>query len=234
MDIALARLSNQLLGSRKKKSPAEVVAWLGAVQAQDYHPARWALGLRMPQATDAGIEKAHNEGQILRTHVMRPTWHFLVPQDLRAVQALTAPRAHAGNAAMQRKLELDGKLLARCHRVLADCLAEKRIQAFGQRLAYILMHAEFEALICSGPRRGKQFTYALVEDRAPKAKALPQEEALAQLFPRPRARAAEGLRLVVRAHAAGRAAGLGAGGRQAAARNRRRQHLLAVLGHGDR
>jgi hypothetical protein len=195
MDIVRARLSNQLLGSDKKSLPAEVVAWLGAVQAQDFAAAKWALGLRLRQATDADIEKAYDAGEILRTHVMRPTWHFLVPQDIRAVQALTAPRALAANASMLRKLELDAKLLSRCHRVLADalgggrhltrselsaCLAEKRIRASGQRLAYILMHAEFSALICSGPRKGRQFTYALVEERAPKSRVLPPEEALAR------------------------------------------------------
>ncbi len=195
MDIVRARLSNQLLGGTKKETPGEVVAWLGAVQAQDFAAAKWALGLRLHQATDGAVEKAFNEGAILRTHVMRPTWHFLTPQDIRSVQALCAPRAQAGMAAGYRRLELDGKLLSRCHRVLADALgggrqltrselsarlAEKRIQASGQRLSYILMHAEFEALICSGPRKGRQFTYALVEERVPKAAVLSAEEALAQ------------------------------------------------------
>ncbi len=195
MDIARARLSNQLLGSRKKQTPAEVVAWLGAVQAQDFAAAKWALGLRLQQATEAAIEEAFNAGAILRTHVMRPTWHFLIPRDLRSVQALSAPRAQARMAAGYRKLELDHRLLWRCHRVLADALgggrhltrselsahlAEKGIQAAGQRLSYILMHAEFEALLCSGPRRGRQFTYALVEERTPKADLLSAEESLAQ------------------------------------------------------
>jgi len=195
MDIAQARLSNQLLGRVKKKTPGEVVAWLGAVQAQDFAAAKWALGLRLERSTDADIEKAYNAGEILRTHVMRPTWHFLAPQDIRAVLALTAPRVQAGNATQYRKLELDGKLLSRCRRVLAEALrggqhltrselasrlAEKSIEAKGQRLAYILMHAEFEALICSGPRIGKQFAYALLEERVPKAGALSPEQALAE------------------------------------------------------
>jgi hypothetical protein len=195
MDIARARLSNQLLEGAKKGTPGEVVAWMGAVQAQDFAAAKWSLGMRMDRATDIGIEEAFNDGRILRTHVMRPTWHFLIPQDIRGLQALTAPRAQAGLAAGCRKLELDARLLSRSLQALADalrggrtltrselsaCLAEKRIQATGQRLAYILMYAEFAALICSGPRRGRQFTYALLQERAPKAKALAPEEALAQ------------------------------------------------------
>jgi hypothetical protein len=230
MDIARARVSNQLLGSRKKQTPAEVVAWLGAVQAQDFAAAKWALGLRLRQATEETIEEAFNAGLILRTHVMRPTWHFLTPQDLRSVQALSAPRAQAGMAAGYRKLELDHRLLRRCHRVLADALgggrhltrselsarlAEKGIQASGQRLSYILIHAEFEGLICSGPRRGKQFTYASEEERAPRA-------------------AGKGLRLVVRTDAAGGAARPGAGGGAAAARIREWRHLLAFPRHRRR
>ena len=171
------------------------MSWLGAVQAQDFAAAKWALGLRLQRSMDAEVEKAYNAGQILRTHVMRPTWHFLAPQDIRAVLALTAHRVRAGSAAMHRKLELDGRLLSRCHRVLtaalrdgqhltrtelADRLAAAKIEARGQRLAYILMDAEFAALICSGPRKGKQFTYALLEERVPKTRALSSEEALAQ------------------------------------------------------
>lgn len=195
MDIAQARLSNQLLGNKKMRTPGEVVAWLGAVQAQDFAAAKWALGRRLQRGTDAEVEKAYKAGEILRTHAMRPTWHFLAPQDIRAVLALTAPRVQAGNAAMHRKLGLDGRCLSRCHRVFAEALrggqhltrtelasrlAEEGIEVKGQRLAYILMNAEFEALICSGPRKGKQFTYALLEERVPETRALSPEEALAQ------------------------------------------------------
>jgi len=194
LDIAPARLSNQLLSERKCKTPGEVVAWLGAAQAQDFAAAKWALGLRMQQATDADIENAFNDGAILRTHVMRPTWHFVAPQDIRSLLALTAPRVHAANAHMYRKLELDDDLLSRCRAIftkalrdkkyltrseLANHLAENRIKAAGQRLAYIIMHAELETLICSGPRRGKQFTYALLEERAPQPKKFRRDEALA-------------------------------------------------------
>ena len=94
---------------------------------------------------------------------------------------------------MHRNLGLDGRLLARCHRVLARALEghtyltrkelatrieSARIKAAGQRLAYILMHAEFEALICSGPRKGKQFTYALLEERVPPCAPWTPEETL--------------------------------------------------------
>ena len=60
-----------------------MVAWLGAMQAQDFAAAKWALGLRLQRSTDAEVEKAFNDGAILRTHVMRPTWHFVAPADIR-------------------------------------------------------------------------------------------------------------------------------------------------------
>ena len=196
MDVAQARLSSQLLGKAKLSKPGEVVAWLGAVQAQGFAAAKWALGLRMHKAAVSDIEKAFDHGEILRTHVMRPTWHFVAPQDIRELLALTAPRVHAVNAQMYRRLELNDDCLSRCRAVLrkalrgnnhltrpelANRLLENRIQAAGQRLAYILMYAELEALICSGPRRGKQFTYALLDERAPRAKGSDGDQALARL-----------------------------------------------------
>lgn len=174
VNIVQARLANQLLAGTKRRHPGEVVSWLGAVQAQDFAAAKWAVGLRTYGAADADVEAAFNEGAILRTHVMRPTWHFVAPEDLRSLLALTAPRVHQANARRYRTLGLDGSLLVRCHRAvtqalrdrtyltradLAGRLREHHIEASGQKLAYILMHAELEGLICSGPRRGKQLTH---------------------------------------------------------------------------
>lgn len=182
LDVVAGRLSNHRLGPEKCASPAEVVAHLGAVQAQDYSAAKWSVGLRMQDAMDADVERAFNAGAILRTHVMRPTWHFVTPEDIRPLLALTAPRVQAGRAGGYRELGLDTATLAKCRRVIARALVDEHhltraevadrlgrhgVKGDGRRLAYILMHAELEGLICSGPRRGKQFTYALLDERAP-------------------------------------------------------------------
>jgi len=198
--IARQRLLNQRLAGNPFEKPEEVVRWLGAVQAQDYAGAKWALGLRLRHATDEVIERAFTDGSILRTHLMRPTWHFVTPADIRWMLALTARRAHTLNAGMYRKLELDGETLRRSTAALVDALQgglqrtrEEMREALqqagiaaqdGQRLAYIMMHAEFDGIICSGPRRGKQFTYMLLEERAPKAISLESDEALAELVRR--------------------------------------------------
>jgi hypothetical protein len=199
VDIARRRLHNQRLVTTTFQNPNEVVRYLGAVQAQDYAGAKWALGQRIQNATDAALDRSFNAGEILRTHLMRPTWHFVTPADIRWMLMLTAPRVHAANAFMYRSLELDkialkkgnavlekglqgGKQLTRSE--LASVFRKAGMIADGLRMGYFLMYAELEGLICSGPRRGKQFTYALLEERAPKVKPLRHDEALAELVKR--------------------------------------------------
>src|SRR5262249_33207224 len=114
LDIAYQRLHNQLITQRKFEKPDDVVRWLSAVQAQDYGAAKWALGLRSQAVTDDDIEQAFADGTILRTHVMRPTWHFVSPTDIRWMLALTASRVKAALAFYDRKLELDDAVFARC------------------------------------------------------------------------------------------------------------------------
>jgi hypothetical protein len=195
-ELLRQRLFNQQLTRPRLEDPAAVVAWLGAVQAQDYFGARWALGQRLVGATDAALEQAFEAGAFLRTHVMRPTWHFVAPADLRWLLKLTAPRVHRANGSMYRRYALDAALFKRADRVLTKALRDGQhrtrpeldaalqdagITRDGVGLAYIIMHAELEGLVCSGPRRGKQFTYALLEERVPPAPALTDDEALAEL-----------------------------------------------------
>ncbi len=199
-DIARQRLLKQRLTADPFEQPGEVVNWLVAVQAQDYFGAKWALGLRLRDAHDADIDRVFNAGAILRTHMLRPTWHFVTPADIRWLLALTAPHVHAANAAMYRRLELDRATLKRSYKTLIKALRDGKyltrdelraaLQTAGiaadngQRLAYIVMSTELDALICSGPRRGRQFTYALLDERVPPGKTLKRDEALAELTQR--------------------------------------------------
>src|SRR6266702_2850770 len=200
LDLAHRRLHNQHITQRTLETPQALVELLGAVQAQDFAAAKWALGLRLPGVTDDDIEQAFTDGTILRTHVMRPTWHFVSPADIRWLLALTAPRVLAASASYNRKLELDdavfrstnavltnalqgGKQLTRDE--LASALQQAGIVTEGeQRVTYIIMRAELDGIICSGARRGKQFTYALLAERAPHARMLARDEALAELTTR--------------------------------------------------
>src|SRR6266568_4047343 len=196
VDIAQQRLYNQLITRQTFEKAGDVVRWLCAVQAQDYAAAKWALGLRMQNSTDEIIEQAFAVGAILRTHVMRPTWHFVSPADIRWLLALTAPRVNAGNASWYRRLELDDALFIRSNAVLAKALQGGKqltraelvsvLQRAGiatddlLRFTYIMIRAELDGIICSGARSGKQFTYALLDERAPQARTLDRDDALAE------------------------------------------------------
>jgi hypothetical protein len=198
--LLTARLRNQLLVESSRRKPAQVLSWLCAMQAQDYPAAKWAIGSRAPGCQDGDVEQAFNDGLVLRTHVLRPTWHFVTPEDIRWLLKLSAPRIHAANAYYYRQSDLDAKTFAKScamiHRSLeggktmtraelAVYLKRVKIPADGLKLAYLMMHAELEGVICSGPRRGKQFTYALLEERVPKTtKVFERDEALAELAKR--------------------------------------------------
>ena len=214
-DIAKLRLHAQQLAQPNLVGPAEIVGWFGAVQAQDYAGAKWSLAQRMcglnamsdiatdvatDAVTDAGIEQAFNNGEIIRTHILRPTWHFVHPADLRWMLMLSAPRVHALSAPHYRKEGLDEASLARGHAVLRqalqgnhqltrDALRATVIEAgmdmqSNLRMIHLLMHAELEGLICSGGRRGKQFTYALLDERIPATRKWTRDSAVAELAKR--------------------------------------------------
>jgi hypothetical protein len=195
-EVTRLRLSNQALSRPRFSKPADAVGWLGAVQAQDFAGAKWAVGARMRAATDAAVERTFNAGSILRTHILRPTWHFVVPADIRWMLDLTAPRVKAGLASRRRQLGLDARMLKRSNAALEralrdgalltrdelrEVLGRAGIAAEGVRMAHIMGHAELDGIVCSGPRRGKQFTYALLDAQAPAGPALTREEALARL-----------------------------------------------------
>ena len=196
MNLIDLRLRNQRLTNSAFRDPADVVTWLGAVQAQDYPGAKWGVGLRTPGLTSDGFDRAFDEGRILRTHILRPTWHFVPRADIRWMLSLSAPRVHAATASYSRKLELDCKRVAKSHAVFVRALRGGRsrtraelsaaldragIIAKGQRLAHLMFHAELDQVVCSGPRRGKQFTYMLLDERAPDAVSLDRDAALAEL-----------------------------------------------------
>ncbi len=199
LDVLHQRLHNQRLIGELFASPQAAVQALGAVQAQDYTGAKWAVGQRTHNCTDADVSKAFNDGQILRTHILRPTWHFVAADDIRWMHIATAPRVHALNAYYYRKLGLDDAVLKKTTAILTKALqggiylTRVELQGVMERagitsaslgIGYVLIHAELEALICSGPMKGKQHTYALVSERAPHAKPLPRDEAIAKLTER--------------------------------------------------
>jgi hypothetical protein len=196
-DVAWQRLNNQFLLERPFRAAAQVVKTLGAVQAQDYVGAKWALALRMKMPTDMAIEGAMTRGEIVRTHVLRPTWHFVTPTDLRWMLALTAPRINVRMKPYNVHMALDAATFRKANDVMARALeggkqltrqelatemrhAGLKIQSV-QHLAHLMMQAELDLVVCSGALRGKQFTYALIDERVPATPALDRDEALLRL-----------------------------------------------------
>jgi hypothetical protein len=197
-DIVLRRLQNQGLLGKPFARPVQVVARHLAMQSQDFGGAKWAIGQRLAVPAEASVDHAFQRGDILRTHVLRPTWHFVTSADIRWLLELTAPRIKAGSAPYFRRHGLDAASLRRSRRVLerqlpgrqltreelAVPLAEAGLPVQGEALSYQMIAAELDGVICSGARRGKQHTYALLEERVAKTTPLGRDEALAQLAER--------------------------------------------------
>jgi hypothetical protein len=194
--LVLRRLRAHHLVGAPFRSAAATVHAFGAVQSQDFPAAMWGIARRLRKSTADDLASRYDRGEILRTHVMRPTWHFVLPADVRWLLALTSTRLRASLAGRRRRLEIDDRLIARANAVfekalrggqhltrpeLGEALQAAGISAEGQRLPHLLGHAELEGVVISGARRGKQHTYALFDERVPEAAALDRRAALGEL-----------------------------------------------------
>ncbi len=195
--IARRRMQALALWGEGRPTPGAAVEHLVAMQAQEHEYARWSVAQRVGEdVTASDVDAAFDEGHILRTHVLRPTWHYVAPSDLRWLLALSGPRVMALGARRQRELALDAKTLTRAVDVVAHAVADAPrtrhelgaqlercgIASGGQRLPHILMYAELNRAVCSGPVRQKQHTYAAFDQRVPSGSTSPTgEEALAEL-----------------------------------------------------
>ena len=195
------RLATQRLTSAPLPRGADVVRLLGAVQCQERDHALYSLALRTRAGTYARLRAELHAGEFLRTHVLRPTWHFVAPEDLRWMLALTSPRVERGMAARHRQLGLDdarflnrsldavtGLLKGRNHltrKQIGEQLAGRRgVAAPGQQLGHVLLLAELRGLVCSAPSRGTQHAYALVDEVVAPTPLLDREQALDRLVHR--------------------------------------------------
>ncbi|MGC4091146.1 MAG: winged helix DNA-binding domain-containing protein [Polyangiaceae bacterium] len=194
-ELRRLRLQRLRLDKPLSAAPEALVQSLAAVQAQDYAGAKWALGQRLARATDAALEACFERGAIVRTHVMRPTWHFVAPQELRWLQALTRARVLLASASYFRKHGLDEKLLGKCRKIVEKALSGKQltrdelalalvdggVSTNNDSIALVMLRLELDCVVASGARRGKQFTYALFDERIPSSKQLEPEHALSEL-----------------------------------------------------
>lgn len=198
--VGISRLAAQHVGSARVRTVHELVKWLLAVQAQDPLAARWAVGARVPGTTERDVITALDEGRIVRTHVLRGTWQYVVPEDLRWLLSLVGPKVRAAAARRHEQLGLDAKTLSRSEALLEKALtkggaltreaARDVLEAGGvstkeQRLSHLLIDSELSGLLCSGPHEAGKATWALVEQRVgPEKRLPPRDELLARLATR--------------------------------------------------
>jgi hypothetical protein len=195
-ELVRRRLESQRLGRFGAESPAEVVRWMGAVQAQDFAGGVWGVGLRCESATEAGVDAAIAERSIVRTWPMRRTLHFVPGEDTRWMLQLSAPRAVGASRGRHRALGLEERDFAKARRILTRALAGGRaltrpaayaelerggVSPAGQRGIHLLSHLAELGLLCFGAREGKQPTFVLLEEWLPAARVLSRDEALATL-----------------------------------------------------
>lgn len=194
--IARHRRAGLALEGSSLAGPGDVVGRLTAMQAQDHGYARWSVAQRQAGSPEAAVvDAAFDQGLILRTHVLRPTWHYVSPSDLPWLLRLSGPRVDAANARWYRQLGVEGPTLARSNDVIREAVAggprtrkelaavleDRGISSGAEMLSPLLMHAELTSVICSGPRRGNQHTYAAFEHRVAAERGPDGEEALAEL-----------------------------------------------------
>ena len=195
-EITTRRLANQQIAHSPHKAPKDVVAALGAMQAQDYSGALWAIGIRLPGSTESDIQRAIADRTIVRTWPMRGTLHFVAAPDVRWMLEHLTPRVIAGAARRQQQLELDGTIFTRCEEVfisalqggrqltrdeMYDVLERRGISTARQRGYHILWRLAQEGLLCFGAHAGKQPTFALLDEWLPSSPKRDREEALAKL-----------------------------------------------------
>lgn len=195
-EIGLHRLAAQGVTTAHGSSPAEVVAHLGAMQAQDYLGSLWGIGLRLSGTTEDVVEQAIANREIVRTWPMRGTLHFVAAADVRWMLKLMTPRVVAGSAGRHRQLELDGATFKRSEKLLVRALKggkvrtrgdlftmleRNRVDPSGQRGIHILSKLAQEGVLCFGPREGKQPTFVLLDDWVPESRHLERDDAIAEI-----------------------------------------------------
>ena len=194
--IKTIRTQSQQLATPLFEKPKELVAWMGAIQAQDYNMSKWAIGVRLQGAKLSDIENALQKGEILRTHVMRPTWHLVAAEDIRWMLQLSKERIKSSSKSRDADLGITEKIFSRVLDIIGKILAGNnhltrqeialKLNEYGIKtdcalMIHYMQRAEVEGLVCSGIDKGTKQTYALIDERALPTAQPTKEETLAKL-----------------------------------------------------
>jgi hypothetical protein len=198
-EIPKLRLFNQKISATEFKTAKEIVGWMCAMQAQDYAMAKWAVGTRLSKSTEKDIETALDKGEIIRTHLMRPTWHFVSADDIYWMLELTSPGIRSSMKSRHKELELSEETVSKSRGILEKSLAKRKnltrdeiatefgkagIRTDGNRLSHLMLCAELDGTVCSGQIKNGKQTFALLDERVPVRKIFTREESLATMAKR--------------------------------------------------
>lgn len=186
-EILSLRLSNHQLAGTEIKEPHNLVSWMGAMQSQSFEMAKWGIGCRMPGITNQMLDKALDKGDILRLHILRPTWHFVSKDDIYWMLDLSTPRVRKAIASSDKELGLTENFIKKTNAIIEKALAKDSnltrqelqdiinnagLKADSRTITHIMYHAELGGIVCNGIVRRKKQTYALLEEKVPKPKEI--------------------------------------------------------------
>jgi len=183
VDVAKIRFISHHIAGTGLEAPKDLVSWMGAMQAQDYAMVKWAVGVRLPNVTDQAVDAAINNAEVIRTHVLRPTWHLVSAQDIYWLLALTAPHIKASLRSRHRELGLSETIFRQSNAIMEKALRDGKhltrndllveikkaqISIDENRASHLFLWAELDGIVCSGAIQAGKQTYALLEERVPK------------------------------------------------------------------
>lgn len=195
-ELLKIRLYNQLLIEHSFKEPSEIVSWMGAMQAQAFEMAKWAIGVRLKNSTVGSVEKALNSAQIIRTHILRPTWHFVSAEDIHWMFELSNPRVKPIYISYCKMSGIDESIISKTNKMMeklfenekhltkneiGEALENRKIKIEPQLLNAIISRAEMEGIICNGKIKGNKQSFTLLHEWVPKKNSISKEEALERL-----------------------------------------------------
>jgi hypothetical protein len=199
LEISNTRLFNQKIEQPGFTSAKELVSWMGAMQAQDWSMAKWAIGSRLVHSTDEIVETALNNGEIIRSHLMRPTWHLVSADDIYWMNELSASKIKRNFNSRHRDLKLSAEMILKSEKVFEKAISKEgnltreeldaelqkvNIKTVENQLYHLLLCAELDGIICNGKLRNGKQTFDLLSKRVPNKKMLSRDESLAELAKR--------------------------------------------------
>jgi hypothetical protein len=195
-DVSNIRLVNQQIEASTFKEGKDLVSWMGAMQAQDYAMATWGIGLRLPGSTEKLIQEEIDRGAILRTHLLRPTWHLISADDIWWILELTAAQVRTKSSSRLKQLGISSELCLKSNQVIESAfishkyltreelyfeMEQNKVGGGKDCWSHLIFLAELDGILCSGIKKDKSQTYAILCDRVSRPASISRDEALAKL-----------------------------------------------------